>query len=144
MTDEELRSIRERCDRAMPGPWVDDVPKLLAEVERLRNAIREHQAQRGDDRCWLDDRRLYEAAGLGLAATALPPRCEFLASCERYWEQRQRPEEKTAAGGMTIAQLEAEVERLRAALRTVWPALVSTERYELAKMVERALGEELS
>ena len=73
MTDEELRAIRDRCEKATPGPWIEDngyrvrnmagevlfetkhfeasvgndaafcanarsdVPKLLAEVDRLRS-----------------------------------------------------------------------------------------------------------
>lgn len=82
------------------------------EAERLRGAILEHQGRRGDDRCWLDDEELYDAVGLE-PVTALPPKCEFLSSCERFWEQRQRPEEKTAEpSGMTIAQLQAGFVRL--------------------------------
>lgn len=84
-----------------------------AEVARLREAIRQHHAQRKDDRCHLDDDMLYAAAGLEPADTSLPPKCEFLESCRRYWEQRQRPGAVPMAGAMTMAQLEAEVKRYR-------------------------------
>jgi hypothetical protein len=87
----------------------------VAEIERLRDGIRRHRDAEGDDRCWLDDRDLYELLPEGLAdhAPALPPRGEFLRSCERYWEQRS--DGRVLPGCRTIAQLEAEIERLRAA-----------------------------
>jgi hypothetical protein len=97
------------------------ITRLWHETERLRSAIREHRDQKGDSRCWLDDWRLYQALGDGCEAeTRLPPKCEFLESCRRYWEQRQASGEKveavdwTGSGRMTIAQLEEEVTRLRA------------------------------
>jgi hypothetical protein len=99
--------------------------ELEAEVERLRKAIRQHRDQRGDDRCWLDDLTLYMELGEGQndEMFPLPPKCEFLKSCDRFWEQRQHDGEKIAANTsrMTIGQLEAEnallkaeVERLKA------------------------------
>jgi hypothetical protein len=88
---------------------------LANEVERLQAGIREHRDQRGDDRCWEDDARLYAVLGEGdgEADSALPPKAEFLKSCERFYEQRQCPATAGQRKGMTIAQLEAEVERLR-------------------------------
>lgn len=98
------------------------VHERMAEVERLRAAIRQHRDQRGDDRCWLDDARLYRSLGAdpedcNIDGT-LPPKCEFLKSCERYWEQRQSANEKLSseASAMTVAQLEAEIARLKAEL----------------------------
>jgi len=38
---------------------------LEAENDRLRDAIKKHRDQRGDDRCWLDDRELYAVLGDG-------------------------------------------------------------------------------
>jgi hypothetical protein len=96
---------------------------LRAEVGRLRAAIREHKDRRGDDRCWLDDGKLYSVLdGGGSRDSSLPPKCEFLESCARFWEQRQHPEDKgRRAGEMTIAQLEAEVGRLGAELDRLMP-----------------------
>lgn len=87
---------------------------LLAEVARLRAAIRNHRDQRGDDRCWLDDQTLYEALGEPIPenAQALPPKADFLTSCERYYEQRRCPAHVYPPGKMRIAELEAEVERI--------------------------------
>lgn len=97
------------------------LPAAEAEIERLRAAIRNHRDQHGDDRCWLDDVELYRV--LGDAAEVditLPTKCEFLTSCARYWEQRQRPDEKALIPeGMTIAQLSTEVSRLRSALLAI-------------------------
>lgn len=83
--------------------------------ERLIRAIREHRDQRGDDRCWLDDVALYNALAevTGEDPTfdlSLPPKAEFLASCERYYEQRRDPSKAPAC--MTIRQLQDEIGRL--------------------------------
>jgi hypothetical protein len=89
----------------------------LADAERLRSGIRQHRDQKFDDRCWLDDRCLYDLLPEGgQYVSGLPPKAEFLRSCERYWAQRQCPTDVRgiwAGHPMTIAQLEGEVERIR-------------------------------
>jgi hypothetical protein len=104
----DSRVVDARCSL---HSW--DEARQFTEIERLKAAIREHRDQRGDDRCWEDDAKLYAVLGEGGAETALPPKAEFLKSCERFYEQRQCPAVKGKAEGMTIAQLEAEIERLR-------------------------------
>jgi hypothetical protein len=137
MDDGRLKVLACNLRRALRAPEECDIPYLLEtaareldrlriaagaadELDRLRSAIREHRDQRGDDRCWLDDVKLYhaldgEVSGATLDGMKLPPRCDFVESCTRYWNQRQRP---TATyfepEQMTLAQLQAEVERLRA------------------------------
>lgn len=66
---------------------------LWAENQKLLAAIREHAFEKGDDRCWIDDEKLYAAAGIDLAETntALPPKDEFLGNCARYHACRQKP-----------------------------------------------------
>lgn len=99
------------------------VRDLVAEVERLYFAIRTHRDQKGDDRCWLDDIELYKVLGeaVSIDVTGLPPRCDFLESCRRYYEQRRHPDaaEVRAPDHMTMSQLtetcraqEAEIDRL--------------------------------
>lgn len=71
--------------------------EALEEVEKLRAAIRAHRDEKGHDRCWLDDLKLYAALPEG-AATAdltLPPKAEFMRGCDRYYELRRTraPEE---------------------------------------------------
>jgi hypothetical protein len=84
----------------------------IERIARLEGAIRRHRDYRGDDRCHLDDFELYAALDDGAEPDlTLPPREEFLASCERYWSQRRTG---TCIAGLTIAQLEADVEQLRA------------------------------
>lgn len=71
------------------------------EIARLRRAIADHRDARGHDRCWLDDLALYRVLGGEIPGSglALPPRCEFLARCEAYWERRQRPEDRLVLPG---------------------------------------------
>ena len=69
--------------------------RLEAEASRLRAGIRQHRDERGDDRCWLDDQRLYALLPETVnAVTKLPPREVFLKSCERFWRTRQTTPEK--------------------------------------------------
>lgn len=69
--------------------------QMEIEVRRLRGGIRQHRDERGDDRCWLDDQRLYALLpDTGVAITTLPPKDVFLRSCERFWQTRQAHPEK--------------------------------------------------
>lgn len=67
------------------------VTELEAKNVALLAAIKEHRDQRGDDRCWLDDKKLYAITGevTDEGDAALPPREVFLANCARYFECRQ-------------------------------------------------------
>jgi hypothetical protein len=105
----------ERYIERQLGEKQAEIDRQAAKIERLRAAIREHRDQEGDDRCWLDDMRLYNALDEGQEDCTLPPKCEFLKSCERYWEQRQSPGEKAASESseMTIGQLERDNADLR-------------------------------
>lgn len=80
---ERLAGLRERRAAAADP---------AAEIERLKAAIRKHRDERGHGRCWLDDAELYAALGEPVPTAtdlALPPKCEFLRECERYWETRK-------------------------------------------------------
>lgn len=67
--------------------------KTKARIIELEAGIRNHRDQRGDDRCWLDDKKLYELVG-GAANTALPDEVQFLSNCARYHASRQDPRDK--------------------------------------------------
>src|SRR5205807_551175 len=96
----------------------DRLDRAAEVIEGLVRAIVCHRDPRGDDRCWLDDIALYSTLpDTILVDQSLPPRVEFLASCERYWRQRQP--DGACAAGRTIAQLEAENATLRGALRSI-------------------------
>ena len=63
---------------------------LEVEAKRLRDGIRQHRDEKGDDRCCLDDQRLYALLPDTQAAiTTLPAKEIFLKSCERFWQTRQ-------------------------------------------------------
>ncbi len=70
-----------------------DEEQLRAEVKKLRAVIRYHRDQKGDDRCWVDDLRLYEALPEGSAGydSTLPPEDVFLENCKRFCRSRQTP-----------------------------------------------------
>lgn len=69
------------------------IQEQTKEIERLRDAIRLHRDEKGHDRCWLDDERLYSVLPEGEKADMiLPCREEFLANCARYWADRQPKE----------------------------------------------------
>jgi hypothetical protein len=92
----------------------DAVRAALARIAELETAIRKHRDQRGDDRCWLDDHDLY--AHVGIPAdhdSRLPPKEEFLESCQRFWEQRRAPHDLDPSPGcMTIRQQQARIAEL--------------------------------
>lgn len=96
----------------------DMLQPLADRIAELEAAIRKHHDQQGDDRCWLDDLELYDVIPdlrkPDDNVFKLPPKCEFLKSCERFWEQSQHPKLSMKADGMTIAQLEARVKELEA------------------------------
>jgi hypothetical protein len=63
---------------------------LIAEIKRLRSAIRQHRDEKGHGRCWLDDQTLYRSLPeTAQADFTLPPKEEFLTNCEIYWRTRQ-------------------------------------------------------
>ena len=57
-------------------------------IETLMRAIQEHRSQRADDRCWMDDDKLYEAAGLPPADRRVGDKVAMLRNCERFIDQR--------------------------------------------------------
>ncbi len=62
----------------------------LAEVAKLRAAIRQHRDHVGAERTWLDDAALYGALPERRAAeTRLPTRDEYLAQCAAFYDTRQ-------------------------------------------------------
>lgn len=85
---------------------------LRSENERLTAAIRKHRDQKADDRCWLDDDELYAVLGEDEPETTLPPECEFLESCRRFWRQRQFQPVLSDPNAMTMRQLQDRIAEL--------------------------------
>lgn len=73
----------------------DENDDLKKEIEKLRDAIRQHRDEKGHDRCWMDDDRLYSMLPEGNEGvdTTLPPRECFLKNCEKFYENRQKGDE---------------------------------------------------
>lgn len=66
--------------------------ELSAEIERLKNAIRNHRDQKGDDRCWMDDQELYAVLGDGnLGDNTIGDPKKMLRNCEKFIAVRCQP-----------------------------------------------------
>lgn len=76
------------------GDLVKELNAVAASLEihatraaNLEVAIRKHRNARGHDRCWENDLDLYAVLGdEPPASPELPPREEFMAGCERYYD----------------------------------------------------------
>lgn len=86
-----------------------DAAKNKAEVDRLRDAIRQHRDERGDDRCHADDGRLYAVLPEG---DTRPERetAVTLENCAKYIECRQTGREYVSPQ-RRIEELEAAYKR---------------------------------
>lgn len=92
---------------------VDEMAKLRAELIALRQQLGEARARlltaAGDDLCRLSQE---EIKAMSLGTVKIPPKEEFLASCERFHAQ-VAGEVGVMSNCLTLAQLVAENERLR-------------------------------
>lgn len=129
--------------QARQNEWREN-HRLECEVARLKGAVQAHHDQRGDDRCHLDDLKLYHDA-LGIVpdpyVTALPPAPDMEESCRRYIRQRQCPAVAGTypmPGDMTIDQLTTENERLR---KIAWGVVHNADRqFDRNEFSGRSLG----
>lgn len=105
--DGEGRWIAFRCSD--PIHDAADIGSLLLA------AVRKHRDQKGDDRCWLDDRELYAVLPEGVADADLRLHnpAEMLRNCQRYIASRQDPSQSYVSPQRRIEELEAEVLRLK-------------------------------
>lgn len=86
-------------------PIIKRLVPFLKRAKKLEVAIKEHRAQQLDDRCWLDDQKLYAVLEDGdLGDNRTPPMEEMLKNCKRYLETRCQP-----GPWKTYQQLEAEL-----------------------------------
>lgn len=77
---------------------------LAAERDKLLAAISEHHAQKADDRCVLDDDRLYAAAGLPPCDRRVGSKEDMLKNCARFIDRRCE-----SGGWKSYIELEAEL-----------------------------------
>lgn len=90
------------------------VRELAAERDKLRAAIREHHAQKADDRCIEDDDKLYAAAGLPPCDRRVGDKFEMVKNYIRFVERRCE-----GGGWPTYAELEKRLVELEAAAKAV-------------------------
>ena len=90
---------------------------LKDEVLKLRNAIRSHRDQKGDDRCWMDDIELYKALPEGVAEADLSLLSDeqFRRNCDLFIKNRKCP----VPQGITIGQYVMDRLRERAGQKIV-------------------------
>lgn len=89
LIDTELVKLRQIHSGEI-GCRVGRLIELLESIKTLRNAIRKHRDQKGDDRCWLDDLELYKALPEGVADAdlRLPSPEKMLENCKRFIQCR--------------------------------------------------------
>ena len=65
------------------------IEELQEENGKLIRAIKEHRAQKADDRCIEDDDKLYEALGDGIKCDRrVGDKVDMLANCSRFIDRR--------------------------------------------------------
>jgi len=77
----------------------------------LRQAIVTHHAQKADDRCFLDDDKLYVAAGLPPCDRRVGDKAAMLENCKRFLALRCE-----SGGWVSYKDLESELERAAEAI----------------------------
>lgn len=103
---EDARLLADEVDIVRQGQ-VDELAAALAERDEARLRL---LSAAGDDLCRLTPG---EIKALSSGAVKIPPKEEFLASCERFHSQVAR-EAGVLGNCLTLAQLIAENEKLRA------------------------------
>ena len=87
---------------------MDELEMMRQRVSVLEAAIKDHHSQRADDRCFLDDDRLYTAAGLPPCDRRVGDKAAMLHNCERFIDRRCE-----GGGWPSYAEIECERDRLR-------------------------------
>src|SRR5580658_2464585 len=84
----------------------NDRDAAVDEIERLQDAIRQHRDERGDDRCWADDERLYAVLPEGYTPPVREVAVE-LENCKRFLECRRNPKTEYVSSQVEIDRLKA-------------------------------------
>lgn len=98
-----LNAWREVKNDYHPPQWATDI------IDKTIDAIVEHHAQGKDDLCWMDDDKLYAAAGLPPRDHHVGCQLSMVQNCVRYIKNRTE-------GGVwpTYAELEKRIRLLEA------------------------------
>jgi hypothetical protein len=84
------------------------------QILKTRMDIRWHRDQRGHDRCWLDDVKVYSNLPeyKNPYERGLPSRTEFLGMCERFFEGRQGPTVNASPIGTLDRDQDADLDQM--------------------------------
>ena len=106
----------------------------ILRIKELEQAIINHRDQKGDDRCWLDDKELYSVLNEPIPDTAgiLPSKEVFLGNCERYYQCRKKSEiaDQSSLQGQLVMREELELMEMR-----IRDKIASLLRKEAAKLL---------
>ena len=87
---ENLR-LREANRRLQATESVLERVKLIialrTRISFLENGIKDHHDAVGNDRCWLNNKKLYALIGIEWESCSLPQREEFLHNCKIYYDE---------------------------------------------------------
>lgn len=88
VTEDELVAMEALAGAVSTG---DRWARLCAEFRSIRQAIRDHRDSCGHDRCWLNDRELYQVLGEPIPDPSMPERAKFLEGCRAYVDGQPDP-----------------------------------------------------
>ncbi len=132
---------------------MDDIKNLedaKKRIQQLEDGIRQHRDEKGNQRCWLGDQRLYSLlSDGGKVDSSLPKRDEFLRRCAQYYDTRQSPDVPGQVEALT-----RQIEEMKKALGECAVALVpiilhhklpgmSPELYRQCELAEEAIRKAL-
>ncbi|HYD16853.1 MAG TPA: hypothetical protein VEF76_00065 [Patescibacteria group bacterium] len=131
----------------------------FTDIITVRHAIRRHRDAKGDDRCWLDDYFVWALIpGSFAVPTAVPPMEEAMDMCRGFYKRRradtadeQSPDAVTDPQqwdkdleAMDDAALQAELARIRAAVRTHRDAACAALTLDDDRALYRVLPEKVA
>ncbi len=78
--------------------------QLREKIRKIRQVIRYHRNQKGDDRCWLDDYKVWASIGESTwTPISLPPYDEMMAKCLDFWTNRRAETVDEGPAGKPLA-----------------------------------------
>ena len=79
--------------------------ELRRKIRKIRKAIRSHRDAKGDDRCWLDDYRVWGSiTGSSWPPMRLPPDEEMRTKCREFWTHRRAEKADEAPVDMIVSK----------------------------------------
>lgn len=120
---------------------------LIAEAQTRRDSIRDHRDQRGDNRCWLDDDKLYMGLPEGYRPNTHMDFDLMYPNCKRFLQTRVHPDSRFAWGevpGGTMLPVLDQVELELPALLVVpgdWHSLLVDDEHPNVERVWMQYGQ---